>query len=423
MSSDGPRPLATTPGLGVYVHFPYCRAVCPYCNFNSHVVAEIPHTAYADAILAELRTRVLEHALPPTGVRSVYFGGGTPGLWHPAQIARVLAGVDDSLGLPADAEVTAEVNPGSVDIAALPELRAAGVNRLSIGVQSLHDKHLHRLGRLHTASDALGALRRALEVGFRSVSIDFMFALPGQPLAEWQGDLERVAGLGAQHLSLYSLTVEEGTPLFDWVRRGQVKLPDEESEALMFEAAADVLSARGYVHYEVSNFARPGHEAVHNALYWLGGEWLGLGAGAHGFLRTRAVSELGARDREAPSDAVGLRWADVDEPADYMRGALAGERPEAFHEWRTPLELVREEWMTGVRWLGGVDLDAFGARHGFDALTAYGEVLAGLARDGLAHVEAGPPRRLVLSAQGLLLLNRVAARFFEAEPVVAIPPG
>ena len=404
--------------LGVYVHFPYCKAVCPYCNFNSHVVAEIPHARYADAILAEGRTRVREHALPRTGVESVYFGGGTPGLWRSSEIARVLRGLDDALHVPSTAEITAEVNPGSVDVEALPALRDAGVNRLSIGVQSLHDRHLYRLGRLHSATDALHALSRALEVGFRSVSIDFMFALPGQAVAEWQEDLARVAGLGAHHVSLYNLTVEEGTPLFDWVRRGQVKLPDEESEASMFESAAQVLGEHGYEHYEVSNFARVGHRAVHNSLYWLGGEWLGLGAGAHGFLRSRGADE---GTRAGPAEAVGLRWADVDEPEDYMRAALAGARPEASHEWRSALDLVREELMTGIRWLDGLDVDAFHVRHGVDLLAAYPEVIAGLARDGLAALSLGAPRRLVLSPQGLMLLNRVAARFFEAEPSTRLP--
>ena len=406
--------------FGIYIHFPYCRSLCPYCNFNSHVVASIPHERYASAILAELELRVGQAGLLGREVDSVYFGGGTPGLWRPAEVGRVLDGLARRFALRAGAEVTAEVNPGSLDETALPGLRTAGVNRLSIGVQSLRDRHLHRLGRLHSAADAIATLNAARALGFASLSIDFMFGLPGQTLQEWREDLARIVDLEAPHISAYSLTVESETPLASWVARKQVELPGEDVETDQLLLAREVLCAAGYDHYEVSNYAWPGHRAVHNSLYWLGGEWLGLGAGAHGFLRESGLS--GPSGPSVPSaqsvppvgvGVAGYRWADVDDPEEYQRRALAGQAPEAWREVRSASEIAQEELFSGIRWLEGLDLAAFAARTGVDLRTAYAEVVAGLARDGMAEVVGGVLR---LSERGLLYLNTVALRFFSADP-------
>jgi oxygen-independent coproporphyrinogen-3 oxidase len=378
--------------LGVYIHFPYCRALCPYCNFNSHVVASIPHRAYADAIIGELRTRAA--AVRGRRLVSVYFGGGTPGLWQPDEVQRVLAAVEEELGPLGDSEITVEVNPGSLDENALPALRAAGANRLSVGCQSLHDRHLHRLGRLHSAADALRVLRLGREAAFRSMTADFLFALPDQSLEEWVADLDRIAALGVPHLSLYNLTIEPETPLASWVRRGQIVPATDDLEADMLVAARARLRAAGYEHYEISNYALPGHRAVHNSLYWLGAEYLGLGAGAHGFVRT---------------DRGGFRFADVDDPADYMARVAAGALPEAWREHRTREDLVLEMIMTGLRWLDGLDFTAFARKTGCDLRKAYPDVLVSLEQDGLAEIS---PERLRLTESGLLLLNRVVLRFF-----------
>jgi oxygen-independent coproporphyrinogen-3 oxidase len=399
--------------LGVYVHFPYCRALCPYCNFNSYAAPEIPHAAYADAVIAEVRARAAAHALEGRPLVSVYFGGGTPGLWEPTALRRVLDAIGTTFTLdPRAAEITVEVNPGSVDAAALPRLRDAGANRLSIGVQSLRDDALRRLGRLHSSTEALATLERGRAAGFEEVSLDFMFGLPQQDITEWRHDLETIVSLSVPHLSTYQLTVEDGTPLSDWVRRGQVVMPSNEDEAAFFDVTRAVLRAAGYEHYEVSNFARPRHRAVHNSIYWLGGEWLGVGAGAHGFLRTS--SDFAG----APPGAAGVRWADEDDPPRYMARSLAGELPEAWREWPDPSTLVLEELMTGLRWLDGLDLGAFTTRTGVDLRVRFSRVIAGLATDGLAYV-AG--ERLRLTEAGLLLLNTVVRRFFEASD--AAPPG
>jgi oxygen-independent coproporphyrinogen-3 oxidase len=226
------------------------------------------------------------------------------------------------------------------------------------------------------------------------VSAEFIYAVPDQSLEEWCEDLGAIAGLGVPHLSLYNLTVEPETPLAGWVRRGQVVLPPDEVQAEMMLEARRRLGAVGFDHYEVSSFARPGHRAVHNSLYWKGGEYLGLGAGAHGFVRVGAG---------------GVRWADVDPPEEYMGRLAAGELPEAFREERSPSELALELVMTGLRWLDGLEFDELVCRGGWDLRQSHPEVLEGLCQEGLAEVSHLGMR---LTEQGLLLLNNVILRFF-----------
>lgn len=377
--------------LGIYIHFPYCRALCPYCDFNVHIVRAIPHREYGQAVLDELALRAPDVAR--RRLVSVYFGGGTPGLWHPEEVARVLEGIDRAFGLPADAEITLEVNPDARDARAIPALRAAGVNRLSIGAQSLRDAHLERLGRRHGSADAVRALEIARGCAFRSVSLDFLFALPSQTLAEWREDLDRIAALGADHLSVYNLTVEPETPLAGWVAKGRVALPPEDDQAELLLAARARLTRAGYEHYEVSSYARPGHRSVHNSLYWRGGEYLGLGAGAHGFVRT---------------DGGGIRWADVDDPAEFMRRVAAGELPEAWRESRSPRDLALEALLAGLRWLDGLDLGELAARTGWDPRETHPDLLERLAAEGLAKVGRSVLR---LTERGILLLDQIVLRF------------
>lgn len=389
--------------LGIYIHFPYCRSICPYCNFNVHVRRQIPHEEYADAVLAELRARMPD--VSGRSLASVYFGGGTPGLWEPATMRRILRVVDQLLGLPVDAEITAEVNPDFLGRDRLRDLRSAGVNRVSIGVQSLRDAHLRALGRLHSAAEALQAVDDALEAGFRSVSADFICALPSQTLAEWEEDLERLTSLGCHHLSIYGLTVEPETPLAAWVREGRIVVPGEDEQADELVAARARLRAAGYEHYEVSNFARPGHRAVHNSLYWHGEEYLGLGAGAHGFLR------------QGPG---GFRWADVDDPDAYMRRSAGGELPEAWRELRSTAGLAEEALMTGLRWLDGIDFAEFAMRTGSDLRRTHAGALRRLADLGLALVGTD---RLHLTERGILLLNAVTLEFFSPRNLDKEPSG
>jgi oxygen-independent coproporphyrinogen-3 oxidase len=268
--------------LGLYVHFPYCRRRCPYCDFAIAIAppGEIPHAAWADAVLEELSLRA--PLVEGRELVSIYFGGGTPALWKPAEIGRVIAAAQARLG--EAQEITVEANPLDCRPETLAGLRAAGVNRISLGAQSVRDEDLVQLGRDHDAASALSAVAAVRRAGFPRLSVDLIYAVPGLTTAAWERTLARAIGLGPDHLSLYQLTVEPQTPLAEAVRRGKVTPAPDELSAEQFETAHRLLEAAGWEHYEVSAYARPGARAVHNSLYWTGGEYLGIGNGAASFL-------------------------------------------------------------------------------------------------------------------------------------------
>ena len=319
---------------GIYIHFPYCRHHCFYCDFNVAVVRNIPQRAYTDAVLAELKHRASWLAEP---VRSLYFGGGTPSLWETELLAEVIQHVRQSPGLQPGAEVTVEVNPDEVTTERLESWLEAGVTRCSVGLQALSDDLLRDIDRRHEASDIFLAVNGIKKAGFKSFTVDLMFGLPEQTLGSWQGHLRELIGLQIPHLSLYGLTVEPGTGLASRVQRGKVQLPEDELQSAMLFETRDVLTKSGYVHYEVSSYAKPGHMAVHNAGYWEGRPYLGLGAGAHGFVSPK-------------------RWENIRPPQRYIEGALAG-HPTDWEETLDDQTLRFERVMTGLRRLDvGVDL-------------------------------------------------------------------
>jgi oxygen-independent coproporphyrinogen-3 oxidase len=267
--------FAALPPLALYVHIPWCLKKCPYCDFNSHERrGEIPEPRYVDALLADL-----EFALPSIWsrrVHSVFFGGGTPSLFAPESIDRIIAGVRARVPLAADAEITLEANPGTFERARFAGFRQAGVNRLSVGVQSFEPRLLQALGRVHDADEARAAAAAAIEI-FGNVNLDLMYALPGQTPADAKRDLDAALAFSPPHLSFYHLTIEPNT-LF---HRYPPALPDDETAADIEDQAASALDAAGYLHYETSAFARPGGECRHNLNYWRFGDYLGIGAGAH----------------------------------------------------------------------------------------------------------------------------------------------
>ncbi len=277
-TGGAPTGLATLPPLSLYIHFPWCVRKCPYCDFNSHEAREgIPEARYLAALIADL-----EQSLPLVWgrpVTSVFIGGGTPSLLAPESVDALLGAVRARLTLLPDAEITLEANPGTVEAARYAGYRAAGVNRLSIGVQSLNPRHLAALGRVHDEKVARRAVELALK-HFDSVNLDLMYALPGQTLDEARADIRAAAAFGTPHLSAYHLTLEPNTAFF----LKPPPLPDADLAAQMQDAVEETLAARGYGHYEVSAFARPGRECRHNLNYWLFGDYLGIGAGAHGKL-------------------------------------------------------------------------------------------------------------------------------------------
>src|SRR5579871_3366884 len=272
------------PGFGVYVHWPFCLSKCPYCDFNSHVRGAPPDEArYLAAFRAEIRNRA--GFAPGRVVRSIFFGGGTPSLMKPATVQGVIDAVAAAWRLAPDAEVTLEANPTSVEAERFRGYRAAGVNRLSIGVQALNDADLKALGRKHTAVEAIAAVKLAASL-FPRFSFDLIYARPGQSESDWRGELKQALDYAGDHVSLYQLTIEPDT-MFERLRdAGKLELPDENLGLALFEATRDVAEARGLPAYEVSNHARPGGESRHNLIYWRYGEYAGVGPGAHGRIVT-----------------------------------------------------------------------------------------------------------------------------------------
>jgi putative oxygen-independent coproporphyrinogen III oxidase len=323
----------------VYIHFPYCLAKCPYCDFVSYAKAPeaIDHVAYADGVLRELERRRQSFSCEVT---SIFFGGGTPSLWDPHELARVLRGVQSALQVRPDAEISMEANPTSLDPERLEVLAAAGINRLSLGVQSLDAGELAYLGREHQPEGALAALKQAIVSPIARVSADLIFGLPAQTTAQATAHALQLADLGLRHLSCYQLTIESGTRFGELAKLGRLPLADDGHVAEAFLAIDEALGKRGFEHYEISNYAYPGEEAQHNLSYWHGREYLGLGCGAFGFVR---------------GDRGGVRYRNQIDPKKYL------EQPIALQE--EPLDaltLLRERIMLGLRLKSGFDLTAAG---------------------------------------------------------------
>jgi putative oxygen-independent coproporphyrinogen III oxidase len=344
----------------VYVHFPYCLEKCPYCDFVSYKVERpsIDHAGYANAVLREAKARVESSPrVQRQNISSVFFGGGTPSLWEPNELGRVLSGLKELLRCADDLEVTVECNPTSLDGDRAAALASVGVNRLSVGTQSLRQDALTYLGREHDPAGALAALRDAQARGPARLSTDLIFGLPGQTPEDARDQALALADQGLTHLSCYQLTIEPGTRFGELSRRGRLPLADDGAVAQAFLAIDEGLESRGLRHYEISNYAVPGQEARHNLSYWRGHEYLGLGCGAYGFVRNDGASAGGVRHRNA-----------ID-PADYMRRALGGESTTMSSEDLSPTELLRERIMLGLRLHSGLDLAATGQDLGLDPFT------------------------------------------------------
>ena len=322
----------------VYVHFPWCARKCPYCDFATEPIRanELPHEAYTDALLRELDLR--RESLRGRSLKSIFFGGGTPSLWEPAALGRALEQIRNAFDRVADdAEITVECNPSSLERDRIARLREAGVNRLSIGVQSLRDPHLRFLGRLHDRERAVKALGNAVSE-MPHVSADLMFGMPGQTLDELAEDISQITELGIRHVSAYALTIEEKTMFGSLHRAGKLRVAPEEQYAELFEQAERSFTGLGWAHYEVSNYAAPGEESRHNLHYWRGGAYVGLGAAAVGCLD------------EGPGRA--LRWRNDPNPQRYLRQ----ESLDAETEELGPDEIIREALMLGLRTVDGMNL-------------------------------------------------------------------
>jgi putative oxygen-independent coproporphyrinogen III oxidase len=377
--------------FGVYVHFPYCTHRCPYCDFAVTTERPPEDRSYLRAVLAELTLRAPAFAgLAPV---SLYLGGGTPSLWAEEELAELIAAVRERFALPEGAEVTLEVNPESSSATRLRAWRAAGVNRLSVGAQSFDPGVLAKLGRRHPAEAAERAIREGAEV-MGDVSVDLIFGARRSTREIARADAERAARAGASHVSAYALTVDgdalaEETPFVRLARAGRLPLPDDADTAAQGAAIRAALRKAGLERYEISNFSRPGRESVHNRLYWARESYLGLGAGAYGFLRV------------APG-AGPVRYGNLRDARAYVAAALAGEDPTAEVDRIDAAGERNERMMLALRTRAGLPLDALGPAHA--------DEVERLRRARLAVVRDG---RLVLTARGLDVHSAVAGRLME----------
>jgi oxygen-independent coproporphyrinogen-3 oxidase len=378
-------PLPNEAPVGVYLHIPFCRHICPYCDFNTYRGLDDLMPRYVDALVRDIR------AHPRMAAQTVYLGGGTPSLLDPEQIGRILDACAAAFDLDPDAEITLEANPNGVDANWFAGVRSAGVNRLSIGAQTFDRRGLRVLGRQHEASEVRAAIDAARSAGFDNLSLDLIFGWPGQTLAQWRSDLEVIAMLPIEHCSLYSLIVEPGTPMADAVTRGVLTVLDDDATADLYESAMDTLAAAGWTHYEIANWARsPEFASRHNLVYWRNGAYAAFGAGAHG----RISAE---------------RYMNHLKPLTYIEAVESGASPHSNVEFLDEALQMGETMMLGLRLLEeGVTSRAFESRHGVALAEQFGAQIDELAGFGLLDWDG---ERLCLTPRGTLLANDVCARF------------
>jgi oxygen-independent coproporphyrinogen-3 oxidase len=347
---------------------------------------------YVAALLREMELRTVRLALPVT-VPTLYLGGGTPSLMAPELVGRIIDAADKLFGLATDAEITLEANPGTLSLDRLAGYRTAGVNRLSLGVQSFNDEQLMRLGRIHSARDAKESYDSARAAGFANIGLDLIHSLPGETAAIWEADMSMAVALGPEHISAYDLTVEEGTPFHLLRSAGRLHLPDEDAAADMFQETALRLGAAGYEQYEISNFARAGFRSRHNQVYWRRGAYLGFGAGAHSF---------------SPSPDLGVRWRNAENPERYMEFLAQKLLPEEELTAVNQREAMAEFFFLGLRMREGVAVEAFRRSFGISPEEAYPYELAELLSNGLLERQGDWLR---LSGRGMMVANQVFMRF------------
>lgn len=380
--------------ISFYVHIPFCRRKCYYCDFNSYAGLEHLFKPYVEALLREIS--YLACLSGPEAGESLYFGGGTPSLLPPELIQVVVEGLRENFGLLPGAEVTLEANPGTVDRAFLEALLDIGVNRLSLGAQSFNSDELALLGRIHSPEEIEKAFKEAREAGFGNVNLDLIYGLPAQSMDSWRITLEKALELEPEHLSLYALTLEEGVPLAQQIASGELPAPDEDLAAEMYCLAEELLEKAGYEHYEISNWAKPGFACWHNIRYWLNLPYLGFGAGAHSFWGS-------------------MRWHNVLDPKEYIRILSAPEiagypSPVAREVENITLAVeMAETVILGLRLVKeGLSFERFYHRFGVDPRELYGSRIEELVELGLLEIDR---ERIRLSPRGRLLGNEVFQRF------------
>ena len=371
--------------LGLYLHIPFCSSICNYCNFNRGLFDAPLKTRYVEALATEIQRAGDGSRAADT----IFFGGGTPSLLEPEEIGRLIAACRSAFDVPAGAEVTLETNPETSSRDRMERFRAAGVNRISFGVQSFREPELKRLGRRHTADRALRAVEEARAGGIDNVSLDLMMWLPQQSRSDWRESVDTLIAVQPEHASLYLLELYPNAPLKEEMARAGWSLAPDDDAAEMYLWSLERLDGAGYRQYEISNVARPGRESRHNLKYWEDGEWLGFGCGAH-------------------STVAGVRSRNVAGTEDYISRIGAGEPTVGERRELTGDERLEDALFTGLRLADGIDLEAIGQRYGVDVWARYGSDLAPFVAGGLVVRDE---TRLRLTRPGMLLANEIMAVF------------
>lgn len=399
--------------LGLYVHVPFCSAICNYCNFNRRLFDADLKVRYIDALVAEIQQAGLKACTTSADVAqttradvaqttradvvqtfrsaadTIFFGGGTPSLLEPDEVARIIEACESAFLVAADREVTLEANPETVTEARLAAFRRAGINRVSFGVQSFREEELRRLSRLHTAGRARDALAEARAAGFDNLSLDLMMWLPEQKVTDWLESVDEAIALGPDHLSLYLLELYPNAPLKEDMARARWSQAPDEDAATMYVTAMERLEAAGYDQYEVSNVARPGRRSRHNLKYWTDGDWLGFGCGAH-------------------STREGVRWKNISSTEDYIDQIARDASPAVDIRRLTPEERLGDALFTGLRLVDGIDTNAIQTCYGVDVWRRFGADLEPFLEAGWLRHEGA---RLRLTRQGMLVANEVMTVF------------
>lgn len=372
----------------IYIHIPFCEQICHYCDFNKFYLKSQPVDEYVGDLIKEMTISASDHDQKER-IQSVYIGGGTPTSMSEEQLAKVILAVGEQFPLSESCEFTVEANPGSCDESMMRRLSRAGVNRLSIGIQTFDETLLSAINRDHKPGDAQKTVDMARQAGITNLSIDLMFGLPGQSMTQWRETLKAALALQVTHISAYSLKIEPKTVFYQMQKKRQLRLPDEDLEADMFEELVANAKRAGFHHYEISNFAKHGFESRHNLVYWDNREYYGFGAGAHGYLN-------------------GKRYANHGPLPKYMKAVSAGERPKR-EEHQVSSDAQKEEFMfMGLRKMAGVSMDDFEARYQSTVEETFPGVLETLKEDGLITVN---DRQVSLTGDGQLLANHVFEKF------------
>jgi len=370
--------------IGIYIHIPFCASKCLYCDFNSCASKEALIPAYFEALAKEI-----EECNHNAKVASIFIGGGTPSVVDQRYVGVILDKLSNKFYINDNAEITIESNPGTLNAAKLSAYKGYGINRLSMGLQSTENNLLKTIGRRHSFDDFLKNYNDAVKCGFKNINVDLMFSLPDQSLKDWDKSLRTIAELGLQHISCYSLIVEEGTPFYKLNEEGKLNIPSEDLDREMYQLAKGFLGGSGYSHYEISNFAKPGYECSHNLIYWKAQEYIGFGAGAHSYLND-------------------YRYSNISGIEGYIRGIKEGNANSKERDFISKKESMAEFMILGLRLIDGVDREEFFWRYETKVEDIYGEVINKFINQGLL---LSHKNRIALTDKGLDLANIVMMEF------------